>query len=39
MTNLIGEFLGTLVLLSFGVGSVANLNLKDSKGAGGGGGG
>ncbi|MHB8075585.1 MIP/aquaporin family protein [Desulfosporosinus fructosivorans] len=39
MDNLIGEFLGTLVLLSFGVGSVANLNLKDSKGAGGGGGG
>lgn len=39
MTNLLGEFLGTLVLLSFGVGSVANLSLKDSKGAGGGGGG
>lgn len=38
-TNLLGEFLGTLILLSFGVGSVANLSLKDSKGAGGGGGG
>jgi len=39
VTNLIGEFFGTLVILSFGVGSVANLSLKDSKGAGGGGGG
>lgn len=39
MTNLLGEFFGTLVLLSFGCGVVANLCLKDSKGAGGGGGG
>ncbi|TGE35627.1 aquaporin family protein [Desulfosporosinus fructosivorans] len=39
MTNLLGEFIGTLVLLSFGVGSCANLTLKDSKGEGGGGGG
>lgn len=39
MTNLFGEFFGTLVLLSFGVGSVANLSLERSKGAGGGGGG
>lgn len=39
MTNLLGEFVGTLVLLGFGVASVANLSLKDSKGNGGGGGG
>lgn len=39
MTNLLGEFLGTTVLLTFGIASVANLSLKDSKGAGGGGGG
>ncbi|HEX3032771.1 MAG TPA: MIP/aquaporin family protein [Bacillota bacterium] len=39
MTNLLGEFLGTLVLLAFGVGSVANLSLKESKALGGGGGG
>lgn len=39
MTNLLGEFVGTLVLLAFGIGSCANLTLKDSKGQGGGGGG
>ncbi|SDE41460.1 MIP/aquaporin family protein [Sporomusa acidovorans] len=39
MTNLLGEFFGTLVLLSFGVGACANLTLTRSKAAGGGGGG
>ena len=39
MTNLFGEFFGTLVLMAFGCGVVANVVLKDSKGAGGGGGG
>ena len=32
--NLLGEFLGTMVLLTFGDGVVANLVLKDSKGNG-----
>ncbi|HWR39155.1 MAG TPA: MIP/aquaporin family protein [Patescibacteria group bacterium] len=34
MTNLFGEFFGTLVLMAFGCGVVANVVLKDSKGAG-----
>ena len=36
MTNLLGEFMGTLVLVVFGCGVCANLTLKDSKGVGGG---
>jgi len=36
MTNLFGEFFGTMVLLIFGCGVVANVLLKDSKGNGGG---
>lgn len=36
MTNLFGEFFGTMVLLTFGCGVVANCLLKDSKGNGGG---
>ena len=36
MTNLFGEFFGTMVLLTFGCGVVANVLLKDSKGNGGG---
>ncbi|TWH45059.1 MIP/aquaporin family protein [Sporomusa sp. KB1] len=39
MTNLFGEFFGTLVLLSFGCGVCANLTLARSKAVGGGGGG
>ena len=39
MTNLFGEFVGTLVLLSFGCGACANLTLARSKAVGGGGGG
>jgi len=39
MTNLFGEFFGTLVLLSFGCGACANLTLTRSKALGGGGGG
>lgn len=34
--NLLGEFMGTLVLVTFGCGVCANLTLKDSKGVGGG---
>ncbi len=34
MTNLLGEFLGTAVLIIFGAGVVANVLLKDSKGQG-----
>lgn len=37
MTNLFGEFFGTFVLISFGCAVCANLTLKNSKGAGGGG--
>ncbi len=36
MTNLFGEFFGTMILLTFGCGVVANVLLKDSKGNGGG---
>lgn len=36
MTNLLGEFFGTLVLISFGCGICANVTLTRSKGAGGG---
>lgn len=36
MTNLLGEFLGTMVLIIFGGGVVANTVLKQSKGFGGG---
>lgn len=36
MTNLFGEFFGTMVLIIFGGGVVANCLLKDSKGNGGG---
>jgi glycerol uptake facilitator protein len=36
MENLFGEFFGTMVLLTFGCGVVANCLLKDSKGNGGG---
>ncbi|CUH94354.1 putative glycerol uptake facilitator protein [Propionispora sp. 2/2-37] len=36
MTNLFGEFFGTMVLIIFGGGVVANVLLKDSKGNGGG---
>ncbi len=36
MTNLLGEFMGTMVLISFGGGAVANSILSDSKGYGGG---
>lgn len=36
MTNLFGEFFGTMILLIFGCGVVANCLLKDSKGNGGG---
>jgi glycerol uptake facilitator protein len=39
MTNLVGEFLGTMILIAFGGGVVANIVLKDSKAHGGGGGG
>ena len=39
MTNLFGEFFGTMVLIVFGGGVVANIVLKESKGNGGGGGG
>ena len=34
MNNLIGEFLGTMTLVAFGDGVVANLVLKDTKGNG-----
>lgn len=36
MTNLFGEFFGTMILLTFGCGVVANVLLKHSKGNGGG---
>ena len=36
MDNLFGEFFGTMILLTFGCGVVANCLLKDSKGNGGG---
>jgi len=36
MTNLFGEFFGTMILLTFGCGVVANCLLKGSKGNGGG---
>ncbi len=36
MTNLFGEFFGTMILLTFGCSVVANCLLKDSKGNGGG---
>lgn len=36
MTNLLGEFLGTMVMIIFGGGVVANVLLKKSKGYGGG---
>jgi glycerol uptake facilitator protein len=36
MTNLLGEFLGTMILIIFGGGVVANVNLKRTKGSGGG---
>lgn len=36
MTNLLGEFFGTAVLIIFGAGVCANVLLKDSKGNGGG---
>lgn len=36
MTNWFGEFFGTMILLTFGCGVVANVLLKDSKGNGGG---
>ena len=36
MSNLLGEFLGTMVLIIFGGGVVANVVLKKSKGYGGG---
>ncbi|MBC8014629.1 MAG: aquaporin family protein [Sporomusaceae bacterium] len=36
MTNLFGEFFGTMILLAFGCSVVANCLLKDSKGNGGG---
>jgi glycerol uptake facilitator protein len=39
MTNLVGEFFGTMILIAFGGGVVANIVLKDSKANGGGGGG
>ena len=36
MTNLLGEFFGTMILITFGAGVVACVLLKDSKGNGGG---
>ena len=36
MTNLLGEFFGTMMLITFGAGVVACVLLKDSKGNGGG---
>ncbi len=36
MTNLVGEFMGTAILLAFGTGAVANAILKESKAYGGG---
>lgn len=36
MDNLLGEFMGTLILITFGCGNVANMNLAKSKAQGGG---
>lgn len=32
MDNLLGEFIGTTILITFGCGVVANVSLKGSKG-------
>ena len=36
MDNLLGEFFGTMILITFGCGNVANMNLNKSKAQGGG---
>ena len=36
MDNLVGEFFGTMILITFGCGNVANMNLNKSKAQGGG---